>query len=738
MDEKKYLLHFCVLPILITILSISSIARGDCWSQSDWSGGDGWSAWSDSTGYYEGSGVHGWREPGLLTLYAPDYENFYSLGCLEGAIGIYSIISDDFRTYYAGSGNTEPGSGKICVSKDFGMTWNCRIIDTTSINPHKITCMFIPYIWDSVLIGSGIGASRILKAKTLEDSIWKLSGQLSGSYVSEIIEVPSGYFLASTVHTSNGAGKIWQMFPGIASTWSPLPIPKQPNIDSICPAGIFQFKIGEDDTAFVSTYYKYGSNNIAKIFRSHALGNWVLCADLPDTLCNPFALDIGYDTLGNYGVVYVGIGDVVGKVFRSVDKGNSWEECGSLGSAWSVDEVIVDGDGTVYASAFSQDGFDFVVNVYRSTNMGISWDSLRLPADSILTNVPTSFHQTEKGFLLVGTEHTGEVFKAGYTDSGYLISSVYDVGTANGSSEFGMISWQESLNNQSLTVKVRTDNVDSMVNAPSWSLCQPCTNWQDISSKPSVTDGHRYLQYRVGFESDSVDFSPVLEDISIFYTIDTFPPCIDTAYATDGSSLITGIDEDDSVVIIFDDQTNTPGINSGNINSILGLSNSHSWLDGSGYVYTEWVNSLKLRIFWGTTIVGQPTVQVGDTIYPDTVSILDNWGNASKQPAVITGSFNPPGVDVDKSDGGSLEKVLVSPSLAKNMFTVRVHLSHDSHVRISLYDLSGRCVESLLEERVVSGIHDFTFRRENLPSSVYFIRTDINKTSYFNKVAIIK
>jgi hypothetical protein len=734
MDEKKYLFHFCGLLILITILSISSIARGDCWSQSDWSGGDGWSLWIDTTGYFEGNGIHGWRVPGILTLYAPDYDHFYSLGFLEGAEGVYSIESDGFRNYYAGTGNTDAGSGRMCVSKDFGLSWNCRVVDSISVKPYKITTIIIPSLWDSVLIGTE--PSRILKAASLEDSIWKLTGYLSGTYVSEIFEAPSGFLYSSTVHTSNKFGQIWEGFQG--GSWSPLDSIRQPLYQGIIPAGIFQFKVGEKDTAFTSAYYSISGNDIAKVFRSHALGNWVLCADLPDTLCKPFGLDIGYDTLGNYGVVYVGIGDVVGKVFRSVDSGNSWDECGSLGSAWSVDEVIVDGDGTVYATGFSQDGFDFVVNVYRSANMGISWDSLRLPADSILTNIPTSFHQTEKGFLLVGTEHTGEVFKAGYTDSGYLISSVYDVGTANGSSEFGMISWQESLNNQSLTVKVRTDNVDSMVNAPSWSLCQPCTNWQDISSKPSVTDGHRYLQYRVGFESDSVDFSPVLEDISIFYTIDTFPPCIDTAYATDGSSLITGIDEDDSVVIIFDDQTNTPGINSGNINSILGLSNSHSWLDGSGYVYTEWVNSLKLRIFWGTTIVGQPTVQVGDTIYPDTVSILDNWGNASKQPAVITGSFNPPGVDVDKSDGGSLEKVLVSPSLAKNMFTVRVHLSHDSHVRISLYDLSGRCVESLLEERVVSGIHDFTFRRENLPSSVYFIRTDINKTSYFNKVAIIK
>lgn len=724
--------------IFLIFVLFPSFTLADSWIQTDWSGGDGYFQWQDPTGYYEGIGVNGWRKPGSLTLFAPDFEHFYSIGKLSEAMGVYALYSDSLNRYYAGD-TSSLGNAKLYISTDFGNTWKGSVIHSTIIN--KVTSIFLPSFTFDTVIFVGTSPSRIYKSIHMGDSGWVyMLNPLSANYVSSILEIGgNGYLYASTVGTSNYLGKIWKAYQG--NGWSPLSDSMQPYVNDKMPTGIFQFIMSKDNALYLSSYYNYNGIYVARIFRSYTLGVWELCTNLPDTLCRPFAMDIGYDTLGNYGIIYVGveINGGIGKVFRSTDDGNSWDTCGTLeGPARTVNGIKVDGDGTVYASVYVIEGFDYVVKVFRSTDMGLTWENSS-SIGGVLTNKPTAFHQTKRGFLLVGTENEAEIFRSGYVDSGYLVSSVYDVGTGNGSSNFdSIITWDENLNGQNLAIKVRTDSVDSMAGALPWNLCPVATNGEPLSNLISVDNGYRYIQYRVEFSTDSIDYSSELKEIEIKYSIDTIPPHIDTAYASDGSTPGYGIDGDDTVYIIFDDATNTPLIEGNIIDTVLRLSSGHRWIDTlTWYLEAEWITSKRLEISW-PILLNLPSIEVGDTIYPDSFTITDIWGNPCYSPIVLTGSFDPPGIAEDVSPYESVERVTVFPQISRGKVNIKLNLKKDSDVKISFFDITGRLLHNIVERRYTKGIYSIGWYNRENPSGIYFIKTDINNKSHIDKVTIVK
>ncbi|MFQ5906887.1 MAG: hypothetical protein ACE5JA_10015, partial [bacterium] len=122
-------------------------------------------------------------------------------------------------------------------------------------------------------------------------------------------------------------------------------------------------------------------------------------------------------------------------------------------------------------------------------------------------------------------------------------------------------------------------------------------------------------------------------------------PVPDSAFASDGSFARMGIDEDDYVLIHFNESTNKPVLDSSNIDTVLKLSSGHSWLDGVGnLLYSEWDSAGKqLSVFLAPLFGVPPTISVGDTIYPDGVTIQDVWGNACTKWVTLGGTFDPTG-----------------------------------------------------------------------------------------------
>lgn len=101
-----------------------------------------------------------------------------------------------------------------------------------------------------------------------------------------------------------------------------------------------------------------------------------------------------------------------------------------------------------------------------------------------------------------------------YSDTAYLESNIFDTGHP---SDWGTLSYTTTVSD-SVTVKVRSSNSQTMSEEPVWSSCDPITLGSDISSNNCVRDEHTYLQYRIDFDMTGQEAPPVFEDISITYS----------------------------------------------------------------------------------------------------------------------------------------------------------------------------------------------------------------------------
>jgi hypothetical protein len=227
--------------------------------------------------------------------------------------------------------------------------------------------------------------------------------------------------------------------------------------------------------------------------------------------------------------------------------------------------------------------------------------------------------------------------------------------------------------------------------------------------------------------------------------VDLSGPIPMSAVASDNVNPVPGIDNDDQVMITFDEPTHTPIIDASNIDAVLTLSGGHSWLDGFGVIGgTEW-NPIgdKLLINLSTNF-GSPTVAVGDIITPDGVTILDVWGNPSVTPVVITGSFDPqPGVEENEEFG--LPKVFLLsqnyPNPFYNTTLIRYALpeiSEKIRVRLSVYDITGRLVEILVIKEQEPGVYQLDWDAKDQASGIYFYRLQAGNFTDTKKFILLR
>jgi len=133
---------------------------------------------------------------------------------------------------------------------------------------------------------------------------------------------------------------------------------------------------------------------------------------------------------------------------------------------------------------------------------------------------------TMSGFTSNPTRHLPITVGLSYfSSSGTLTSSIYDTSATNTS--WDTMTWSETLNGETISMKVRTSNDSGMTGATDWASAPVVSNGQDISGLSSVNDGDRYVQYSAELSTTDTSETPVLHDVTIEYTIPA-PPVVKT------------------------------------------------------------------------------------------------------------------------------------------------------------------------------------------------------------------
>jgi hypothetical protein len=215
-----------------------------------------------------------------------------------------------------------------------------------------------------------------------------------------------------------------------------------------------------------------------------------------------------------------------------------------------------------------------------------------------------------------------------------------------------------------------------------------------------------------------------MQPVVITGTFDQKGPVIDSAVASDGTVHQPGIDNDDYVTLHFDEPTQKPLIDATNVDTVLVLSNGHSWRDGFHAIKSaDWNgDGTQLKISF-STLITPPTIVVGDTVKPNNRTIKDLMGNTCWEKVVVTGSFE---TGIEDLRAGVKPMVFAlgpaRPSPAKSAVTIEYQLPRPEHLEILIYDLSGRIVDRLVDQDCDAGSYSALWRTGKVASGVYFCR----------------
>jgi hypothetical protein len=95
----------------------------------------------------------------------------------------------------------------------------------------------------------------------------------------------------------------------------------------------------------------------------------------------------------------------------------------------------------------------------------------------------------------------------------------------------------------------------------------------------------------------------------------------------------------------------------------------------------------------------------------------------------VTGVQNPPHV-------GAMTLEQNRPNPFNPVTSIDYTIPRESHVRITVYDLLGRCIATLADERATAGVHSVRFSGSGLPAGVYMYRLDCNGNSVVRRMVL--
>ena len=205
---------------------------------------------------------------------------------------------------------------------------------------------------------------------------------------------------------------------------------------------------------------------------------------------------------------------------------------------------------------------------------------------------------------------------------------------------------------------------------------------------------------------------------------------LDSAVAYEGDSIPeTGIDNDDYVVLYFSNRSNSPLINSINIDSTFMLNSGHTWKDSSGNIKNcSWSADSTQCILELSDSLGIPTIEIGDTIVPSREHIkIYTEDTPVKGMAMLGGSFSPSGICINPI----FNKQDIHFNLETN--TIDFALDMPCELTVTMFDITGRQIMQIFNGYIDYGKHSIIIP-DNLCTGIYYIIFKTNKSNQTIKI----
>lgn len=401
----------------------------------------------------------------------------------------------------------------------------------------------------------------------------------------------------------------------------------------------------------------------------------------------------------------------------------------SSGTIQWFDTLDISGNDQAYGIAVDDNG-----NVYVTgeSQIGSSCDMLTLKYDSggIVLRIDTLDNGLWDGGYGIVVDGEGNIYITGHSflyGWDYIFTVKYD--------SLGVIRWTDSVHISSCNCgdDIAVDRAGNVYVVGNFDDC-----WGEEGSFATIKyDSEGSIQWINTFSTDSLSAEANgiavdnADNIYITGILYTHPDIIrgylgsdyltikylktvgiDSAIAFDGAIQETGIDDDDYVVLYFSEETNKPVISNSTIDSVLFLSFSHSWLDGSGNIESAiWnVEGTELTINLSTAS-SVPTIEIGDTIRPDGITIENQRGGTCSSPVILQGSFEESG---EEETNIILE--LNVPPVNAGSISLSYTVDGDGPFSVRIYGIDGRIAKEIKEENGGNYVNTIT----DISSGTYF------------------
>ena len=545
--------------------------------------------------------------------------------------------------------------------------------------------------------------------------------------------------------------------------------------------------LDEKGNIYVSGTSRIGSNNDVLIVKYDSSGN-ILREDTLDNGSNDGAYGIAVDENGNVYIAGVSeFGSVYDYLTVKYDSlGNIlWEDTISTQSMDFANGIAIDGIGNVYVTGYC---YYHILTVKYDSSGNIIWaDTLQngnfdnaldiaLDGNGIIYITGATYNGSNNDYLTVKYDPSGNILwdstlDNGSTDEAYGIAldekgNIYVAGvTSNGSNYdyytvkyerykdagiFSIISPDTVcadsgyvpeifIKNNSFEDAISFD-VAAYIDSSGTYIYGDTESVSNLALGDSVTVSFSLLNVpseqmdlNLSFAIITPDGNPDNDTMSkILHVMDFNSPVIDSAVAFDGTNPASGIDDDDYVILYFSEATNKVEFDNTNIDSILSLSDGHSWLDGFGSLGScVWNPDGTQLLINLTTYTSSPTIAVGDTINPDGTTITDLYGNPCSSSAVLSGSFSPQGIKNKRIPNKMKLNIF---AISRGKISLSYEITKNKPYTLTFYTVDGRIIKKVKGKE--SGMYNQNI--EKLSAGIYFLNLKQGQDIINKKVMILK
>ncbi|MDP8241417.1 MAG: T9SS type A sorting domain-containing protein [Candidatus Celaenobacter antarcticus] len=162
---------------------------------------------------------------------------------------------------------------------------------------------------------------------------------------------------------------------------------------------------------------------------------------------------------------------------------------------------------------------------------------------------------------------------------------------------------------------------------------------------------------------------------------------------------------------------------------------------GSGYEYCAFQSDWSLTEYSPCIDVGTPDT-TGLNIPPwDMDGNIRVWdGNGSGVAIIDMGAYEygAPSYSVQEPEIPQERIIYNFPNPTKTSTTIKYFLKQNSHVKISIYNLKGQLVETIINDAKPKGEHAVLYNTDTLNSGVYFYKIQTEDMSEIKKMIVIK